>query len=280
MTDGQKPKVSVIMGVYNCEDTLAQSIESILSQTYKNWELIICDDASTDRTYEIARQYARHYRDKIKLIRNEENKRLAASLNHCLQYTEGKYIARQDGDDISLARRFEKQVAFLESQSHYQVVGSGMIAFDEEGVRGVRMMPSSPGPRVMAKGTPFCHATIMMRAEVYHALKGYRVGRRTRRMEDIDLWLRFFEAGYRGYNLQEALYKVREDESAFKRRKFSYSIDNACIVFAACRRLKLPLSDYVYTMKPIIRGLMPPFVMNKYHKKRLMNEGGGVVKHE
>ena len=70
-----------------------------------------------------------------------------------------------------------------------------------------------------------------------------------------------------------ALYKVREDESAFKRRKLSYSIDNAFIVFAACRRLKLPLSDYIYTMKPIIRGLMPPFIMNRYHKRRLMNEG-------
>ncbi|ASB87264.1 glycosyltransferase family 2 protein [Bacillus sonorensis] len=280
MTSRQKPKVSVIMGVYNCEDTLAESIESILSQTYKNWELIICDDASSDRTYEIARQYADHYSDKIRLIRNKKNKRLAASLNHCLQYAGGKYIARQDGDDISLPRRFEKQVAFLETQSHYQVVGSGMIAFDENGVRGVRMMPPSPAPRIMAKGTPFCHATIMMRAEAYQALKGYRVGRRTRRMEDIDLWLRFFEAGYRGYNLQEALYKVREDESAFKRRKLSYSIDNAFIVYDACRRLKLPLSDYAYILKPIIRGLMPPFIMNKYHKKRLMNEGGGVVKHE
>ncbi|MBU8683564.1 glycosyltransferase [Bacillus haynesii] len=280
MTGGQKPKVSVIMGVYNCEDTIAESIESILNQTYKNWELIICDDASTDGTYAVARRYADHYADKIKLIKNEKNQRLAASLNHCLQYAGGKYIARQDGDDISLPRRFEKQVAFLESQSHYHVVGSGMMAFDENGIRGVRMLPSSPGPRIMAKGTPFCHATIMMRAEVYKALDGYRVSRRTRRMEDIDLWLRFFEAGYTGYNLQEALYKVREDESAFKRRKLSYSIDNAFIVFAACRRLKLPLSDYIYIMKPIIRGLMPPFIMNKYHKRRLMNEGGGVVKHE
>ncbi|MDA7027361.1 glycosyltransferase family 2 protein [Bacillus sp. CLL-7-23] len=280
MTGRQKPKVSVIMGVFNCEDTLAESIESILKQTYQNWELIICDDASTDQTYQIASRYADQYRDKIKLIRNKKNMRLAASLNHCLKYADGTYIARQDGDDLSLAKRFEKQVAFLESQPHYQVVGSGMIAFDENGLRGVRMLPSSPSPAIMAKGTPFCHATIMMRAEVYHKLKGYRVCRRTRRMEDIDLWLRFFEAGFRGYNLQEALYKVREDESAFKRRKLSYSIDNALLVFQACRRLKLPLYHYVYMMKPIIRGFIPHFIMNKYHKKRLMNQGGGVVKHE
>ncbi|MEC1171519.1 glycosyltransferase, partial [Bacillus paralicheniformis] len=102
MTGGQKPKVSVIMGVYNCEDTIAESIESILNQTYKNWELIICDDASTDGTYAVARRYADHYADRIKLIKNEKNIRVAASLNTCHRYRGGKYIARQVGDDHSL----------------------------------------------------------------------------------------------------------------------------------------------------------------------------------
>lgn len=78
MIGGQKPKVSVIMGVYNCENTIAESIESILNQTYKNWELIICDDASTDGTYAVARRYADHYADKIKLIKNEKNQRLVS----------------------------------------------------------------------------------------------------------------------------------------------------------------------------------------------------------
>ena len=107
------PKVSVIMGIYNCERTLAESIESILSQSYKNWELILCDDASTDGTLRIAKQYAAHYSDCIKLIQNKTNKRLAASLNHCLSHATGDYIARQDGDDLSFPRRLEKQVAFL-----------------------------------------------------------------------------------------------------------------------------------------------------------------------
>ncbi|MCY8915775.1 glycosyltransferase [Bacillus atrophaeus] len=280
MKSGVKPKISVIMGIYNCESTLAESIESILSQSYKNWELIMCDDASTDGTLQIAKQYAAHYSDRIKLIQNKTNQRLAASLNHCLSYATGDYIARQDGDDLSYSRRLEKQAAFLEKHSHYQVVGTGMLAFDEFGVRGVRMLPATPDKRIMAKGTPFCHGTIMMRASAYRTLEGYRSGRRTRRMEDIDLWMRFFEAGFTGYNLQEALYKVREDSDAFKRRSFTYSIDNAVVVYQACRRLKLPISDYIYITKPLIRAFTPPFVMNRYHKKRVMNQKEGLVKHE
>ncbi|MCO4853015.1 glycosyltransferase EpsE [Bacillus vallismortis] len=274
------PKVSVIMGIYNCERTLAESIESILSQSYKHWELIMCDDASTDGTLRIAKQYAAHYSDRIKVIQNKTNKRLAASLNHCLSHATGDYIARQDGDDLSFPRRLEKQVAFLEKHRHYQVVGTGMLVFDESGTRGTRILSSVPEPGIMAKGTPFCHGTIMMRASAYRTLKGYRSVRRTRRMEDIDLWLRFFEEGFRGYNLQEALYKVREDREAFKRRSFTYSIDNAVLVYQACRRLKLPLSDYIYIAKPLIRAFMPPAVMNRYHKKRVMNQKEGLVKHE
>ncbi|AOC92540.1 glycosyltransferase family 2 protein [Bacillus amyloliquefaciens] len=280
MNAGAQPKISVIMGIYNCEQTLAESIESILSQSYKNWELIMCDDASTDGTYQIACRYADHYSDRITLIQNKTNQRLAASLNRCLTYASGDYIARQDGDDISAPRRLEKQAAFLNKHAHYQVVGTGMLVFDEFGVRGARLLPPVPKPEIMAKGTPFCHGTIMMRAEAYKALGGYRSVRRTRRMEDIDLWLRFFEEGFRGYNLQETLYKVREDSDAFKRRSFTYSIDNAVLVFQACRRLKLPLSHYVYIAKPLIRAITPPAVMNRYHKNRDIRQKEGLAEHD
>ncbi len=96
MNAGAQPKISVIMGIYNCEETLAESIESILSQSYKNWELIMCDDASTDGTYQIARRYADHYGDRITLIQNKTNQRLAASLNRCLTYATGG-LYRQAG---------------------------------------------------------------------------------------------------------------------------------------------------------------------------------------
>ena len=79
------PKVSVIMGIYNCADTLSEAIESIINQTFKDWEVIMCDDGSLDRTLEIAQMYAQKY-DNIKVYRNEKNMGLNYTLNHCLKY--------------------------------------------------------------------------------------------------------------------------------------------------------------------------------------------------
>lgn len=267
-----KPKVSVIMGIYNCMDTLTESIESIIAQTYENWELIMCDDASTDQTYEIAKHYAAQYTDKIILIRNNSNLRLAGTLNHCLKHVTGKYVARMDGDDLSLPDRFERQVEFLERNSDYQVVGTAMMSFDEEGIRGIRRAAPAPQPQSIVRSTPFCHATIMMRAEAYRVLGGYRVSKQTRRMEDLDLWLRFYQYGFQGYNLQEPLYMVRDDSNAYKRRKLTYALDASTLVYQACRRLKLPLKCYLYVVKPIIAALTPGSIMSQYHKRQLTKQ--------
>ena len=106
------PTVSVIMGIYNCEKTLSDAIDSIINQTYSDWELIMCDDGSTDNTYQIATKYSEKD-NRITVIKNDTNSGLAFSLNHCLKYAKGEYVARMDADDISLPNRFEKQVAFL-----------------------------------------------------------------------------------------------------------------------------------------------------------------------
>ncbi|MFJ5964515.1 glycosyltransferase [Bacillus sp. NPDC093026] len=264
-----KPKVSVIMGVYNCQDTVEESIESIIYQTYQNWELIICDDASTDGTYEKVLPFTKRDPERIRLIQNKENQKLATSLNRCLAEAKGEWIARQDGDDLSVSTRLEKQVRFLATNPDYDVVGTAMTVFDESGTKGVRALASEPDRKVLARGTPFCHATIMMKASAYNTLNGYRSVKTTRRMEDIDLWIRFFAAGMKGFNLQEPLYLVREDEAAFKRRKFRYSIDHAWLVLKACWILKLAPLDYMYVLKPIVRSCLSPTIMRFYHHRKL-----------
>ena len=94
------------MGIYNCADTLAAAIDSILAQTYTDWELILCDDGSADRTYEVAEDYRSRYPEKIVLLKNERNMGLNYTLNRCLEQAKGAYIARMDGDDVSLPHRF------------------------------------------------------------------------------------------------------------------------------------------------------------------------------
>lgn len=110
-------KITVIMGIYNCEGTLAEALDSLLSQTFTDWNLVMCDDGSSDTTYEIAEQYQTRYSNKINLIKNERNMGLNHTLNRCLEFADGEYIARQDGDDMSMPTRFEKEVAILDSNS-------------------------------------------------------------------------------------------------------------------------------------------------------------------
>lgn len=124
------------MGIYNCEGTLAEALDSLLSQTFTDWNLVMCDDGSSDTTYEIAEQYQTRYSNKINLIKNERNMGLNHTLNRCLEFADGEYIARQDGDDMSMPTRFEKEVAILDSNSEIAIVSTAMTYFDESGVWG------------------------------------------------------------------------------------------------------------------------------------------------
>ena len=218
----QDDKISVIMGIFNCADTLSAAIDSILSQTYSNWELIMCDDASTDYTYNIAKTYQEKYPDKIILVRNDVNSKLAFSLNHCLKYATGKYIARMDGDDMSAPERFEKQLMFMKSHTDVDLVGTAMQRFDGDKFVDVVKSFENPDKYTLRKHVPFHHATIMTYKYVYDALDGYTVSGRTVRAQDYDLWFRFYHAGFTGNNLPETLYFVRENLSAIKRRTFKH----------------------------------------------------------
>ncbi|MCH5186975.1 MAG: glycosyltransferase [Oscillospiraceae bacterium] len=216
----ENEKISVIMGIYNCAATLPEAIDSILNQTYKNWELILCDDGSVDDTYQVAKRYADDYPDKIILIRNETNRKLAYSLNRCLEYATGDFIARMDGDDISLPVRFEKQLFFLKEHPEYDLVGCAMQRFDAEGFSDIIYAEAEPDYYALRNNNPFFHPTILARKVVFDGLGGYTVVDRTARSEDYDLWFRFYHAGFQGCNLQEALYLIREDMAAIRRRTF------------------------------------------------------------
>ena len=108
------PKVSIIMGARNCEKTIQKCIDSIFAQTFTDWEFIICDDASEDGTGQLLENFQKVHSEKIIVLHNKERQFLAYSLNKCLRIARGTYIARMDADDISLPRRLEKQVKYLD----------------------------------------------------------------------------------------------------------------------------------------------------------------------
>lgn len=179
-------KISVLMGIYNCADTLEQAVESIQNQTYLNWELILCEDGSSDHTYEVAQALAAKD-SRIVLLRNEKNLGLNATLNRCLGAATGEYIARMDGDDDCMPERFETQVAFLEAHPEFQIVSSAMTLFDETGEWGRAVCPEYPQPEDTVGGTAFCHAAVLLKKSCMDEVGGYTEDPRMLRVEDVNL---------------------------------------------------------------------------------------------
>lgn len=268
-----KPKkVSVIMCIYNCAQTLPESIESILAQTYPHWEFIICDDGSSDNTYEVAKSYADRYPEKIKLLKSEKNQGGSFARNKCLKIADGDYFAIHDGDDYSLPTRFEKQVAYLENHPDIAIVGSNKIHFDDSGEWGRSNAQPKPSKQALIKGTPFGHPTCMIRRSAMQDVNGYSELPRVTRVEDYHLWVRMYSKGYMGANISEPLYMYRDDQSTHSKRKFRYRINESYVRWIAFRNLKLPLSSMIHIFRPILAGLMPKPVYMHFHKSKFIEK--------
>lgn len=258
------------MGIYNCASTLQEALDSLYTQTYQDFKVILCDDGSSDNTLEIALTNAQLHNNVI-VIRNEKNMGLNYTLNHCLEYADTEYVARMDGDDISLPTRFEKEVKFLDEHPEYAIVSTPMIHFDENGEFGRgKIEEGEPSKSRFNYGSPFCHAPCMVRREAYFAVGGYSVDKRLLRVEDYHLWMKMCAAGYKGYNLGEHLYMMRDDCNAVARRNVRARMNGIYAHWIAYRTLRLSLIGFIrYATGNIIRAYAPSFVYNYFHKKNM-----------
>ena len=259
-----KGEISILMAVYNCADTIRQSIDSVLCQTYQNWKMIICDDCSTDDTPIIIKEYAERFPEKFIIIKNDKNLKLAYSLNHCLKYAEGEYCARMDGDDYIAPDRFEKQIQYLKEHLDIQLVGTWMQVFNENGLGRIIKYKELPDKTDLRKGPCFAHATVMLYTYVYKKLGGYTVSPRTVRAQDYDLWFRFFSKGYKGANAQDVLYYVREDSNSFMRRKPQLYLWATVTRWKGFRMVEMPLKNYPWILSPL-----PAMVGNELRKMKV-----------
>lgn len=261
------PRITILMAIYNCAPTLAEAIDSLYAQTYNNFKLVLCDDGSTDDTYKIAKEYADRYSN-IVLLKNKKNLKLAASLNRCLEYADTEYIARMDGDDISLPTRFEKEIEFLDNNPEYALVSTPMIYFDETGDWGEGKANPTPGLDSFKKGAPHTHAPCMIRTEVMKKIDGYTVSPLLNRGQDYYLWYKIYKAGYIGYNLQEPLYKMRDDKNAMSRRTLK-SRYNAFIVKREVLKGLDISNGFLYAFPNLIKALIPISIMKIIRRKRI-----------
>ena len=263
-------KVSVILPTYNAENTIDRTIESIVAQTYKDWEIICCDDCSTDGTIDKLNEWEKRGIN-ITILKNEKNSRAAFSRNRCIEYSNGIYIAQIDDDDYCDPMRLEKQVDFLERNKEYGFVGSEAYKFDEEGVWGIFNVPEKPNKQSFLSNSPFINPSVMFRKSVLEDIKLYRVSKVTRRTEDYDLFMRLYSNGVKGYNMQEKLVYYYRGKNSFPKCKYEYRIDEAKVRYENFKQLNMLPKAFPFVIKPLIVGLIPQKSIEKI--KGIINRG-------
>jgi glycosyltransferase involved in cell wall biosynthesis len=199
------------MPTYDAAEYIEGSLESIISQSFKDFELIIVDDGSTDGTIELIEE---RDDDRIRLIRREDARGITSALNRGLEESRGEYVARHDADDWSTPDRFNKQITYLETHPDVALVGTGAYLVDEDGKRITkRRVLEDPTVEDLIDHNEFIHGSVMMRQRPLVDLAGY--DERFLTAEDYDLWLRLADQ-YSVANIDEPLYHFRQhDESIY-----------------------------------------------------------------
>jgi len=219
------PKISVVMATYNAERFIDQAIQSILAQTFSDFEFIIIDDGSTDQTHEILSKWV--MRDRRICASFSDHAGLTRSLNKGLKLSRAPIIARMDADDISAPDRLARQFEFLVKNQRIAALGTGISLIDGEGrdLKRVIKVASTPAAvrRALRTRTSIYHPTVMFRAEPVRNVGGYR--EQLRYAQDYDLWFRLSER-HELANLPEPLLSFRVHSNSISRS--STELQNLC----------------------------------------------------
>lgn len=203
------PRVSVVMGVYNGAKYLRESIESVLRQSFQDFEFLIIDDASTDSTPEILREYALEDK-RVRLLENETNLGLTKSLNRGLQVARSEFIARQDADDVSDPHRLEIQLRFMDTHPEVGLLGTGYDTIDDEGNVLQRGRPPQSDTAIrwqMLFHNAFCHSSVILRRSIL-SKEGLSYDESLPYSQDVELWTRVLQHTAAA-NLNEPLVYLR-----------------------------------------------------------------------
>ena len=250
------------MGVYNGEKFVDRAIQSILNQDFLDWEFIICNDGSNDNTQKVLSKYKDQ--SKFVILQNNNNHGLGYTLNKCLKFAHGEYVARMDADDVSYPNRLGEQVRFLEKNPHVSVLGTYASLFDDNGVIwGNNCPPIEPILDDWLKGPSVIHASVIMNKKKLEDMGGYDT--KALRIEDYDLWLRMLSKDYLIHTLPNELYGIHWNVNDYYRKENKYRILDFKYRIKRFRDLKIPLYKYIICIKPLLPILIPKFLLYKYH---------------
>ena len=254
------PDISVVMSVFNGGDYLRKSIESILNQSYLNFEFIIINDGSTDTSLKIIKSY----KDNRIVLVNRKNKGLITSLNEGISLAKGRYIARMDADDISFPSRLEKQFDFIE-KNNLDICGGHCLLLDKNGkINGLNVVPTSHKMCSLSLlfKVPFAHPSVMIRKQfldensLEYGQSSYKIA------EDLDLWLRMHRCGARFGNVDSVVLKYRILSNSLSK------VNNSLILKETKAMLRQFYKDNYQQTALIIKSLPP--VLNTEEKSLLV----------
>lgn len=259
------PEVSVIMSVYNAEKTVGSAIRSVIEQEYKDLEFIICNDGSNDNSGTVIEEYSSlDYR--IKVINNETNQGLPKCLNRCIKLAKGKYIARQDADDISLSYRLKDQVDFLERNEKFSFVGSSCFLMNHnDTIWGFRRVKEQPTFDDLLKMNRFVHPSVTLRSSFFEHVGLY--DENLLRSQDYELWLRAYSNDIFGYNLLSPMIIYREDVKDFKRKTFSAQLRAMGPKLRTLKYMNVSLFEYLTTFRPLLVAILPKRLLYRRLRK-------------
>jgi glycosyltransferase involved in cell wall biosynthesis len=204
-----EPPLTVLLAVYNGQTYLREAVDSVLAQSFRDFEFIIIDDGSSDRTLSILREYEAND-SRIRLV-SRPNKGLTNTLNEGLSLARGEFLARMDADDVCMPDRFEKQVAYLREHPECVLVGARVQLMDPKGlpirIVGTETEHEQIDSAHLARRWPVVHPAVTMRMSALRQVGGYRDIYNT--LEDLDLFLRLAEVG-RLANLPDLLLRYRQ----------------------------------------------------------------------
>ena len=260
--------ISIIVSIYNSDKTLSKMIDSVLSQTYQDFELILINDGSSDNSFNIMKDYLE--KDNRIILIDKENSGLTKSLNIGLKRVNGKYISRIDADDIWKKDKLEKQIKFLETNNHYALVGTAYDEIDKEGKimylkqRTPLLTTNDNIINNIVKFNPFFHSSVLFRKEVLGTIGFYN--EEFKYTQDYEFWVRIMSK-LKVANLDEVLASRRYSENMIsiskEKEQRMYAIKAKLL---AIKLLNKSIFEYRYLINDILVYILPQFIVDFIRK--------------
>lgn len=252
----KSPTVSIAMSVHSGADTLDRCLDSIKGQTFKDYEIICINDASTDNTAAILQSRRKDFEDdQLHIVTNNTNRGLTKSLNKGIKQARGSYIARIDADDWWEPTKLEKQMNWLTSHPDNGVVGTWYINHQDKRTSHVRLPTNNKDiKRYIFRRNPFGHSCVVMKKDSFDSVGGYNES--LRYGQDLDLWFRLLPLTT-FHNINEYLCHRTIDETINKRHQMLSHIKTT---YKYIKKYNAPLTNYLFMVEPAIVTVIPRWI--------------------